>query len=268
MTQWQADFYHYSPEDRQWNLLICDEQGQIILEASCPQTEANSSWLIEQIESLSPKNFPEEIKVFRPSIVSLFSLGGQVLGIKIIATRRTDALKQILLKKYKSDALKLDFPPPQALPEFLWGQTWQFTAFPAADIIDYFTQKPIPIKVINSQDHPLKLGISSQTLIPGVIIEGGKTSRQLARWLGEQLPYSLNYIPTDISQSGGLILESGLVDRWILVTFEDRDIAQSAQQYEQRKKDSQGLHFLLIQPDNTGVTYSGFWLLKSYHISH
>jgi hypothetical protein len=52
------------------------------------------------------------------------------------------------------------------------------------------------------------------------------------------------------------------VDRWILVTFEDAEVAQAAQVYEQRKQQSQGLHFLLVQPDDSGITYTGFWLLQ------
>ncbi|CCQ61618.1 hypothetical protein CWATWH0401_2677 [Crocosphaera watsonii WH 0401] len=84
----------------------------------------------------------------------------------------------------------------------------------------------------------------------------------LARWLADNQPVSLNYIPTDVEKSGGLILESGLVDRWVLLTFEDSEMAQSAQKYEQQKEDSQGLHFLLIQPDDSGMTETGIWLLK------
>ena len=34
------------------------------------------------------------------------------------------------------------------------------------------------------------------------------------------------------------------------------------QKYEQQKGDSQGLHFLLIQPDDSGMTETGIWLLK------
>ncbi|MGB3692248.1 MAG: Tab2 family RNA-binding protein, partial [Spirulinaceae cyanobacterium] len=61
--------------------------------------------------------------------------------------------------------------------------------------------------------------------------------------------------------SGGLILAGGLVDRWIVATFEDEEVARAAKAYEERKQASQGLHFLLIQPDDSGMTTSGFWLL-------
>ncbi|HEY9750428.1 MAG TPA: Tab2 family RNA-binding protein, partial [Allocoleopsis sp.] len=51
-------------------------------------------------------------------------------------------------------------------------------------------------------------------------------------------------------------------DRWVLATFEDAEVRAAAQAYEQRKQAAQGLHFLLVQPDDSGMTYSGFWLLQ------
>jgi hypothetical protein len=82
---------------------------------------------------------------------------------------------------------------------------------------------------------------------------------QLARWFQSVRPVALNYIP---GPPDGLILEAGLVDRWVVATFEDPEVAQAARRYQQRKQHSQGLHFLLVQPDNSGMTYTGFWLLK------
>lgn len=70
---------------------------------------------------------------------------------------------------------------------------------------------------------------------------------------------ALNYVA---GTPGGLVLEAGLVDRWIVATFEDEEVVAAAQTYEQRKKLSKGLHFLLVQPDDSGMTYSGFWLLR------
>ncbi|MER3590014.1 MAG: hypothetical protein C4322_21265, partial [Mastigocladus sp. ERB_26_1] len=54
-----------------------------------------------------------------------------------------------------------------------------------------------------------------------------------------------------------------LVDRWILVTFTDPEVAAAGRVYEQRKQESCGLHFLLVQPDDSGMTFSGFWLLRA-----
>jgi hypothetical protein len=83
---------------------------------------------------------------------------------------------------------------------------------------------------------------------------------QIARWLKQVQPVSLNYIA---GEPDGLILEAGLADRWVIATFDDTEVAIAAKKYQSRLQQSQGLHFLLIQPDDSGMTYSGFWLLQS-----
>jgi hypothetical protein len=60
----------------------------------------------------------------------------------------------------------------------------------------------------------------------------------------------------------GLILEASLADRWILATFADEEASAGGKLYEERKQLSQGLHFLLVQPDDSGMTYTGLWLLQ------
>jgi hypothetical protein len=107
------------------------------------------------------------------------------------------------------------------------------------------------------------LGIASNRPISGIIIYGGRQSRYLAQWLDSINPVSLHYIPTDVEQAGGLILESGLSDRWVLLTFKDQETTNNAKIFETRKKESQNLHFLLVQPDDSGMTYTGFWLLQN-----
>ncbi|NEP46540.1 MAG: DUF1092 family protein, partial [Okeania sp. SIO2H7] len=82
----------------------------------------------------------------------------------------------------------------------------------------------------------------------------------IAKWLEEARPFTIKYIP---GEPDGLILEAGLSDRWILATFEDKEVAEAGKVFEERKEKGQGLHFLLVQPDDSGMTYSGFWLLKN-----
>ena len=155
-----------------------------------------------------------------------------------------------------------DRPPPQPLPEDIWGENWNFVSIKANDIISFTRDRPMPIKHIPEVLHPIKLGIDSETAIPGIVVYGGKKSLVLARWLDQQEPVALNYIPTEVGKAGGLVLEAGLVDRWIFATFESEAIAQAAKNYEQQKQASRGLHFLLVRPDDSGMTYSGFWLLQ------
>jgi hypothetical protein len=117
----------------------------------------------------------------------------------------------------------------------------------------------VPILEMPEPFLPIHLGLASTALIPGGVIDGGRQSMRLAHWIQQHCPVALNYVPGD---PDGLILEAGLVDRWVMATFEDRDVAAAGREFEQRKQLSQGLHFLLVQPDDSGMTYSGFWLLK------
>jgi RNA-binding protein Tab2/Atab2 len=256
MLVWQVDFYRRPQNNQQlWDLLICDESGEFKYEASCPQSQANSNWLTSQLE-LAPGK-PDKIQVFRPQSLSLVETAARNLNIQVEATRRTTALKQWL--KEKSYSVDLEKLPPVPLPDNLLGDEWRFASLPSGDL-EEFRQRRIPIVEFPNYLHPVKLGLASNQLIPGVIIYGGRQSMRLARWLQESHPAYLNYIS---GAPDGLILEAGLVDRWVIATFEDNEVKIAAQNYEQRKQQGKGLHFLLVQPDDSGITYSGFWLLRT-----
>jgi len=154
-------------------------------------------------------------------------------------------------------------PPPIPLPENLWGEKWRLAAIQAGNLVEDFADRPIPILSIPENLQPLNLGLASTLPIPGVIIYGGRRSMHLARWLQATNPVALNYIP---GAPDGLVLEAGVVDRWILATFANPEISAAGRIYEQRKQQSQGLHFLLVQPDDSNMTYSGFWLLQAENL--
>jgi hypothetical protein len=274
MGVWQADFYRRPLRDAAgqvlWELLICDSTRRFTYEALCPQSAANASWLVSQLRQAAGENLPDVIQVFRPQSLSLMEMAAQQLGIAVEPTRRTTALKQWLQERaaqyskqenYTGEAynpIAVDKPPPLPLPENIWGDRWRFASLPAGNIEEAFAQRPIPILEMPDFLLPLNLGIASTVPIPGVAIDGGRKSMQLARWLQDAKPVSLNYIA---GAPDGLVLEAGLVDRWVVATFEDNEVASAARMYEQRKQLSRGLHFLLVQPDDSGMTYTGFWLL-------
>lgn len=277
MNVWQADFYRRPLQDETgqvlWELLICDTTGNVIYQSFCPQPDVTHDWLLSQVKiAVTETGLPDAIHVFRPQSFNLFQEVGQQLGIKVEATRRTPTLKQRLQERtleyqqhenYTGEAynpLSLDKPPPVPLPENLWGDRWRFASIPAGDIEEGFAQRPIPIVQMPNKLLPLQLGLASTVAVPGVVIDGGRQSMPLARWLQEVQPVALNYIP---GAPDGLILEAGLVERWVMATFEDEEVAAAARLYEQRKQTSQGLHFLLVQPDDSGMTYTGFWLLMA-----
>lgn len=277
MRIWQADFYRRPLQDGAgkplWELLICDSASTFAFSAFCSQGVANSTWLASQLQQQAQtKNLPDLIQVFRPQSLGLIEAAGKVLGIKVEATRRTPALKLLLQKRTKAyssmpnytgenySPIALESPPPVPLPENLWGDKWRFASLRAGDIEEAFGGRPIPILEMPQLLLPLNLGLASTIPVPGVVIDGGRQSMRLARWLQDAKPFGLNYIA---GAPDGLILEAGLADRFVVATFEDSEVKSAAEIYEQRKQTSKGLHFLLVQPDDSGVTYTGFWLLNS-----
>ena len=258
---WQAAFYRSPLQHVEgqvlWELLVCDETRSFEFTASCLQSQANSTWLVQQLQLAGKDKLPDLIQVFRPQSLSLMTIAANNLGIRVEATRRTLALKQWLAAKQYS--LTMDKLPPLPLPENLWGEEWRFATIPSGDIVDEFAERPIPSLQIPEFLKPINLGLASTVPIPGVVIYGGRKSMRLAQWLKESQPVSLNYIA---GATDGLVLEAGLVDRWVLVTFTDEEVTVAGKLYQERKQLSRGLHFLLVQPDDSGMTYSGLWLLQ------
>ena len=273
MNIWQADFYYLPTQnktaDRQWELTIVsssDRIAKLIYTAKCAAVDANAAWLETQISLAANGKLPDKIQVFRPQALGLISLAANKLGIEVEATRNTEALKQILRDRYSAnpnyDPLALEKSPPQPLPEDLWGDRWQIANIAAGQIVELFRDRPIPINSIPEEFYPLNLNLGSDLFIPGVVVYGGKKSMQLAQWIARQNLAFINYIPTEVGKSGGFILETGLAERWVFNTFESERAAEIAESYEQKKQAAKGLHFLLIQPDDSGMTTTAFWLLK------
>jgi hypothetical protein len=152
--------------------------------------------------------------------------------------------------------------PPEPLPEQLWGDLWRFAAVSAADLPDVFTDRPIPVVDAPPSRWPLNLGLASSLTVPGVVIEAGRRSLPLVQWLQQVQPQSLHAIVGTADTPDGLILFAGEMARWILATYDDPEMRHASQLFEQRKQETRGLHFLLIQPDDSGMTDTGFWLLQ------
>jgi hypothetical protein len=152
--------------------------------------------------------------------------------------------------------------PPQPIPDDLMAEQWQFATLSAIDLIESFQDRPIPIISFPDRLLPTSLGVGSQVAIPGVIFYGGKQSMRLARWLEEAQPVSLDYLGDEVENLGGLVLSARDRERWVMVTFKDGEVSQAARLYESRKQLAKGLHFLLVAPDDSGITYTGIWLLS------
>jgi hypothetical protein len=149
--------------------------------------------------------------------------------------------------------------PPQPLPDHLLGDTWRYGAILSGDLPDLYEDRPIPYQSVPERLSPLNMGLSSNILVPGVVIVGGKRSLALASWLQSIDGRSIHAIK---GSPDGLILYAGERDRWILATYDDAEMKQASQQFVDQQQLAQGLHFLLVQPDDSGMTYTGFWLLQ------
>ncbi|HEY9881448.1 MAG TPA: Tab2/Atab2 family RNA-binding protein [Leptolyngbyaceae cyanobacterium] len=287
---WQADFYRRPLRSEAgeplWELLVCDRiphdssvpTFNFSFGAECPQSEATAAWVSRQIENAVERAGvrPQQIEVFRPQSLALLETACQPLKIKVVPVRAPQPLQQWLrqrtawytnLSNYTGEAydpLALDRPPPMPLPDFLVGQQWRFAAIQAVEFEQTFPYEPIPIASLPSERMPLHLGLPSTAPIPGIVIDAGRRAMPLAQWLQQVNPAWFSYMA---GQPDGVILEVGLVDRWVLATFEDPEVAQAAQTFEQRKQASQGLHFILVRPDDSGMTHTGIWLLQQPSVS-
>lgn len=277
MTQpWQADFYRRPLQDEQgkplWELVLCNGDRSFAYSAFCPQAEANSTWIAAQLQTcMAQQGKPERVLVFRPQALSLLEAACKSLAIPVQATRQTPALKAWLQEKVSDyrqmphytgqpyEPVKLEQPPPLPVPETLWGEKWRFAAIAAADLELLFRNRPMPIVDLPDALLPNALGLASTTPIPGIVMDAGRQSMRLAQWLKQVQPAYLTYIP---GEPDGVILDAGLVDRWVLATFDDPEAIAAAKTFRDRQQAAQGLHFLLIQPDDSGVTYTGVWFLR------
>ncbi|HEY9823848.1 MAG TPA: Tab2 family RNA-binding protein [Stenomitos sp.] len=149
--------------------------------------------------------------------------------------------------------------PPQPLPESLWGDRWQFASLLAEDLEYRLHDFPIPIRHTAPMALPSEQDLAPGSVIPGVIIEAGRQAMRLSRWLDEQQPTLINAVNREL---GALMIETAQQQQWILATYQDNEVKTAAQTFEDRKVQSCGIHFLLIQPDASGVTYSGLWILR------
>jgi hypothetical protein len=276
MIVWEIDFYRRPLQDEVgnplWEWVVCDDTGSLREQVFCAQANVSTDWVLAKLQQLLNRQpQPKQIRVFRPQTLNLLEPVCDQLGLSLQPTRRTSQLKQYLKElagaypqmagytHQSYDPVALEQPPPLPLDESLLGQQWQFAALPAGELVEAFAGRMIPVLDMPQALFPLTLGLPSTLPVPGVIIQGGRRSLPLAQWLQAAQAIALNYIP---GAPNGLILDAGLVDRWIIATFEDADVTKAAQTFEHRKQRSQGLHFLLVQPDDSGMTHSGFWLLR------
>jgi hypothetical protein len=248
-----------------WELLICTEAGERLVRAAIPQAGVNREWLRSMLEAaLATYPRPQALQVFRPQCLGLIQVAAADLQLRTEAKRRTESL-QDWLRELSGPAgsgqelSTITQLPPQPVPEGVMAERWKFAAVPAEDVLGLWRDRPIPIVEAPTALLPLSLGLASTELVPGVMMEGGRRSMALARWLLQRQPYRLQFV---VGEPDGLILEAGLDDRWVLATAVDPEVRQAGERFGQRMVAAKGLHFLVIAPDDSEMTTSGVWLLQ------
>lgn len=277
MIIWEADCYRRPLRDADdnplWELLICDRDFQFTYGATAPQKAVNSRWLQQQLALAVQKSgqTPDVIRVFRPQCVSLLQAAAQPLHLTVKPMRSTPTIKQWLVQRsqwYPSqptysgepyDPIGLERPAPIPIPENLWGERWRFGSLAAQDFQESLIHEPMPFQSVPEEWLPRQMGLASTASLPGVVIDAGRRALPLCQWLQDQQPAALTYIP---GAPDGVILEAGLVDRWVLTTFDDEQVATAGHHFSDRQHQAQGLHFLLVRPDDSGMTFTGLWLLR------
>lgn len=277
MTVWQVDCYRRPLQtatgELLWELLICTADSPWQYRATCPQSAVTPAWLLAELQTaIAQVGKPQELQVFRPQTLNLLEAIATQLDLTLTPTRHTPVLKQQLEQDARTyadhpdfngdsiDLLTIEQLAPNPIPDHVLGERWRFVGLSAGDFTEAFGDEPMPYLNLPDALMPLDLGLPSTTMIPGVVIYGGRRSLPLATWLQEVTPMSLSYIP---GEPDGLILSAGLCDRWVLATFDDASVRPAAQVFEERKARSQGIHFLLVQPDDSGMTSTGIWLLRA-----
>jgi RNA-binding protein Tab2/Atab2 len=70
----------------------------------------------------------------------------------------------------------------------------------------------------------------------------------------------LEVTPREVTQK--LILETGVLDRWILTPLPTQELQQEAARFEDFKKAANDVHFIALQVDPNVQAFAGFWLLR------
>ncbi len=162
---------------------------------------------------------------------------------------------QEIASRVKEDEKGLSIQP---IPENLWGNSWHFTEVRAEELEHQLLVSPIPCRKVSSSALPSQQDIPLRDFVPGIVIEAGKQSTQLALWIKNHQPTSFEVLKKD---RGALVLNT-LNGRWLMPTYQDRAVQEASKAFEAHKLKCNGIHFLLVQQDSSGQSMSGLWILK------
>lgn len=278
---WEIDFYSRPILDEQqkkiWELLVCDTQRSFEYTQQCSGAEANARWLQNALTEamqawqeslgLEESEQPEKIRFFRRQMSSIISRACKGAEIPAQASRRTFAVYQWLQERslevypkhpgyqpLMAPPAQFDPAPPQSLPEALVGQSWSVATLPLSAFAEMQEWEiafndPFPLELVK---------LPADTNIPGVIIYSDR-AMPLAGWMSG---LELAYLKFSSKPSPQLLLETGLVERWIISNLQDPALIAEVEAFERTKAAAQQIHFLAVQSSPEAEDFAGFWLLQ------
>jgi RNA-binding protein Tab2/Atab2 len=288
-TIWELDFYSRPILDdnnkKLWEVLICESPTGIASPAKglfqyaeyCPNSSVNSTWLSEAIQKAIDQagKTPDRVRFFRQSMNNMIVKACTDVNLSAQPSRRTFGLsiwlKERMEKVYpahpnyqagSNPSIVFPTTPPQRLPDALEGQKWQFVSLPAS-AFDEMNEWSIDF----GESFSLKnAGVLPDTQIPGLIIYSPR-ALAMAAWMSGLELAAVRFdreaaVKFDRASAPILVLETGVIDRWILTPLPTPALQEEAQQFEQAKQQAQDVHFIALQTDPKVEAFAGFWLLR------
>lgn len=214
---------------------------------------------------------PTRARFFRGAMSTIITRALTELGIKPVPSRRTFALAAALERRaadvypslpgFSSTAPPpfggFDAAPPAPAPDALRGEAWQFVSLPLGDLAPELAAVARGAAFGDAFDPAAVMGAAApaaDTQVPGVAIYT-RRALPLAGWLAG---YELAAVTAD-AERGCLVLETGVNTRWRYAAL-PRGGEGEARAWEEAKKGSGGLHFLVVQADDEADP-AGVWLL-------
>lgn len=282
---WEIDFYSRPIlDDNQkkiWEVLVCESPLDISTKPDslfryaqyCPSTQVNSGWLRTALQEAIDKagKAPIKIRFFRRQMNNMITKACQDIGIPAQPSRRTLVLNQWLEQRMEevypqepgyqggtNPSVRLEKPLPQRLPDALEGQQWVFVTLDAAD----FTDMP-EWEIGFSEAFPLELAkVSPEARIPGILIFSSR-ALPLAGWMSG---LELAFLRFDTSEEARLLLETGVIESWIVANIKKPQLLAEAKGFEEAKQKANGVHFIGVQSDPKAQSFAGFWLLQEVNL--
>lgn len=283
---WELDFYSRPILDENnkkvWEVLICETPTNIddnidsLFQYSkfCPNQTVNSIWLKDAINEAIKEagEKPKKIRFFRRQMNNMIDKACEESDIPAFPSRRTYRLNQWLKERntnfypfqtgydQKSNLItSVQYPVNNAipLPDAIRGDKQDKWALVSLEAEAFKEMKEWDISF--GESFPLSMGnLDGNTKISGLILFSPR-ALPLAGWLSG---LELCYLHLEKGEFPRICLETGVSDSWVLANITSSETKAEAEAFENRKKETDGIHFLAIQSPDESESFAGFWLLK------